>query len=968
MKVIFLLFFLLLNAILLFSQNIDSIKAIKQVDSFKLVGRKLAEKGDLGMALEFLLKAQKIAQEKLGLTSDAYVGCCDNLGIANYYLGNFEEAEKYYLEAKNLGEIVYGKNHPNYCGSLVNLAILNKSKGLFDQAESLYSEVINIFEFDLKDLSHPFYFNCLFGLANLYSQLGSYEKAEPMHLKVLSSREKLFGKENSEYAKSLSNLGVLYFEMGNFEKAESFHLEALEIRKRVQGIENPDYATSLENLAALYYEKGNYEQSETLYLESKRIIEKTLGKDHEDNFGILHNLATINMLLEKYNKAEALFLKALSVIETNFGREHPDYANCLLNFGYLNQCIGKYAKAESVFLDARKIFQNLIGTQNLEYAMCLNNLIFLYSATNNFKEAEPLINELSLLNRTLLENATKHLSEHELGKYVQMFSEGNATMLTFGKNRNSDVSNLPQIYYDNSLFYKGFLLNSSEKIKKIVGETPGAFEKFAQLKSYKYQLSQEYTVPTKDQDQTKIVSLEAKADNLEKDLVRSVSAYGPLIQQVSWKNVKEKLVANEVAIEFIHYPVIGIKSTDSIMYAALVISSVASQPHYIPLFEESQLRQLFSKRQNSELLSELYASRGATPIEKGSLEGLYELIWKPLDSLLRDVKTIYLAPTGLLHRINFDAMSVDEKLNLSDKYRLIRLGSTRSLLFPDSSKFDKNNLAILFGGVNYAMDTTLIQGNSKPFDLLSSNEINISSSFTNKSLVIGSTDWAYLPGTEMEVLQLSELFELAKFNTHKFAGNAATEESFKEIGKRELSPRVLHIATHGFFFPDSKLGHKSSNLQVQSPGKENGMVFKISDNPLIRSGLLLAGGNYAWKNGRPFKEEKEDGILTAYEISQMNLSNTELAVLSACETGLGDIQGNEGVYGLQRAFKIAGVKYIIMSLWQVPDKQTSLLMTTFYKKWLEDKMSIPDAFHATQKELRDLGLDPYQWAGFVLVE
>jgi CHAT domain-containing protein len=136
---------------------------------------------------------------------------------------------------------------------------------------------------------------------------------------------------------------------------------------------------------------------------------------------------------------------------------------------------------------------------------------------------------------------------------------------------------------------------------------------------------------------------------------------------------------------------------------------------------------------------------------------------------------------------------------------------------------------------------------------------------------------------------------------------------------------------------------------------------------MLRSGLIMAGGNAAWQ-GKQTLEGREDGILTAYEISQMNLSNTELVVLSACETGLGDIQDNEGVYGLQRAFKIAGAKYLIMSLWQVPDKQTSLLMTTFYKKWLVEKMTIPDAFHAAQKELREIGLDPYQWAGFVLVE
>jgi CHAT domain-containing protein len=194
-------------------------------------------------------------------------------------------------------------------------------------------------------------------------------------------------------------------------------------------------------------------------------------------------------------------------------------------------------------------------------------------------------------------------------------------------------------------------------------------------------------------------------------------------------------------------------------------------------------------------------------------------------------------------------------------------------------------------------------------------------------------------------------------------GYFATEESFKNIGaNNNPSQRILHIATHGYFFDDPKSTTKTIGFDNQ---KEP--VFKISEHPMLRSGLIMAGGNAAWQ-GKQTLEGREDGILTAYEISQMNLSNTELVVLSACETGLGEIQGNEGVYGLQRAFKIAGAKYLIMSLWQVPDKQTSLLMTTFYKKWMENKMTIPEAFHAAQKELRDIGLDPYQWAGFVLVE
>ena len=190
----------------------------------------------------------------------------------------------------------------------------------------------------------------------------------------------------------------------------------------------------------------------------------------------------------------------------------------------------------------------------------------------------------------------------------------------------------------------------------------------------------------------------------------------------------------------------------------------------------------------------------------------------------------------------------------------------------------------------------------------------------------------------------------------------AKEESIKRIGLTN-SPKILHIATHGYFFPDPKAKAGDSSL----PAGSQEPVFKMSDHPMLRSGLILSGGNKGWEGDRSL-EGKEDGVLTAYEISQMNLSNTELVVLSACETGLGTIRGNEGVYGLQRAFKIAGAKYLIMSLWQVPDKQTSLLMTTFYKKWLTGKKTIPNAFHEAQKQLRESGLDPYYWAGFILVE
>jgi CHAT domain-containing protein len=280
------------------------------------------------------------------------------------------------------------------------------------------------------------------------------------------------------------------------------------------------------------------------------------------------------------------------------------------------------------------------------------------------------------------------------------------------------------------------------------------------------------------------------------------------------------------------------------------------------------------------------------------------------------------------------------------------------------------NDALLFGGIQYEVDSTFL-ALAKPAETSGDLASRGGLSFAYSDSTLRGGNWNYLRWTDKEVTGLESILKGSGFQTTLRKGLTATEEEFKNIGQGKPSPRVLHLATHGYFFPDSK----QNSMEREGLG-ESEPVFKMSEHPMIRSGLILAGGNHAWKQGKPAREGMEDGILTAYEISQMNLSNTELVVLSACETGLGDIQGNEGVYGLQRAFKIAGAKYLVMSLWQVPDQETSVFMTTFYKNWLEaggpgkggNKMTIPDAFRKTQHEIRERFINPYQWAGFVLVE
>jgi CHAT domain-containing protein len=184
----------------------------------------------------------------------------------------------------------------------------------------------------------------------------------------------------------------------------------------------------------------------------------------------------------------------------------------------------------------------------------------------------------------------------------------------------------------------------------------------------------------------------------------------------------------------------------------------------------------------------------------------------------------------------------------------------------------------------------------------------------------------------------------------------ACEELFLPYLRYEQAPGVVHIATHGFAL-SADTGARNA--------PEN--AFAASDNNMSRTGLVLAGANHAWLGSLPWKG-LEDGILTAYEVSQMDFSKTELVALSACESGLGEVRGAEGVLGLQRAFKIAGAHYLVLSLWQVPDQETQEFMSLFYKKWLLEKKPVQQAFRATQAEMRRLYPSPYFWAGFVLVE
>jgi CHAT domain-containing protein/tetratricopeptide (TPR) repeat protein len=906
------------------------------------------------------LESKDIFEQKLQQSDHPFYTNCLH-GLANLYrdMGYYEKAELLFLQSIAIAEKLIGKEHPEYAIRLENLASIYWAMGNYEKAELFDLESKAVRE-KVLGKEHPHYAGSLSNLASLYIELGNYEKAEPLCLEAKEIKIKTLGKEHPDYAKGLNLLGVLYKYMGNYDKSEPLHLEAKDIYEKTLGKEHPSYASTLNDLAILYWTMGKYEKAEPLYLEATEINKKTIGKEHPDYATSLNNLASLYNNMGNYEKAEPLYLEAKAIWEKTFGKEHPTNVISLINQASLYLRMGNYKKADPLCLEAIALSEKALGKQHPDYVLVLNNLAQSYEKQTRFNETDPVLKEVLMLNQLRMANATTFLSEQELAKYALTFQNSGDQLRPFLLARHAREANpgiLPLLAYDHALFYKGFLLMAASKLNAPLDASNELKEIKRHLKGYRRRLAAEYSKPIAER--IDIAELEQKANEAEKALARSVAGYADNLRQVSWEEVKAVLKQSEAAIEFVHFKVNFPSKTDSNMYAALLLRPGIAQPLFIPLFEEKELDHLLNadKERKADYVNELYAWADRGMVQLGSAKKpLYDLIWAKINEAgLEGIETIYYSPSGVLHRLNLGAIAINDEAILSDRYNLVALNSTRQLVIPSAVNTPAND-ALLVGGVNFEVETILPALDDQPLlASRSASEVLVSSGTR------GGT-WSYLKWTEKEVERIVATIAPVGYQVDTLYGSNADEETIKAIGLGKSSPRVLHIATHGFFFPDPEAKKQEIGLDGAEP------VFKSSDNPMIRSGLILAGGNYAWQHGRAVSPDKEDGILTAYEISQMNLANTELVVLSACETGLGDIQGNEGVYGLQRAFKIAGAKYLIMSLWQVPDRETMEFMTTFYKNWLEEKLTIPDAFRKTQREMRDRFFNPYSWAGFVLVE
>ncbi len=440
-------------------------------------------------------------------------------------------------------------------------------------------------------------------------------------------------------------------------------------------------------------------------------------------------------------------------------------------------------------------------------------------------------------------------------------------------------------------------------------------------------------------DKNKKNAIDYAKENSKKDVESYLNNPVEFYNSLDWSGVNKRLLRKNRDNDYkaaLRFALMALKKAqlnpgDSSYNLRIAIGNIAHMHEMIPLFEEKQLLKLTDKQSSGsyDFVKRLYSANN----EKSSK--LYDLIWRPLEGSLKGVKRIYLSPTGLLHKISFPAICKGQNVYLCDNYNINTQSTTAKVYMPENSEIGVSITANIYGGVNYNKDSA---------------ETEI---------------WSYLDGTLTETQVINFFFEDKNIKTNYFTEDDASEENFK---KTSPECNILHLATHGFFYPSKEEEKKDTDTnEIVSRSASSGFgvyQFVKNKNPLMRSGLVLAEANDVWQ--KQYSNDNEDGVLTAYEVSTIDLRKTQLVALSACETGLGDIRGTEGVYGLQRAFKMAGAKFLIMSLWEVPDKETEEFMTTFYSKLLKLK-DIKQAFNQTQKEMR-AKYDPYYWAAFVLIE
>ncbi len=926
--------------------------------------------GEIGPSEKLLLQVLSIAETLVGERHSFYADVMQSLGLFYAETNQFSKAKMCLERSMEIRFSNYGKNNLDYAMSLLNIGVFHSSIGDFDLGYSYFNDALNIY-IDLLGKNHIELALVYYNIGNSMYVGGKYKLAEENYLEANRIMQKCYGDEHSDYARCELALGDLYLAMGNNELAENKYQTALQKFKIIYGSSHPIYANALTSLAFLQSETNRIQEAESNYLVSMNIIEKSYGLFHSDYCSLLANYGLILHAKSDFQGSIKLFNSALSILDSLYDEGYIDIANVYINLARTYTELDDLDKSGYYYLKAMNIYRiNNINMNHPDYFLLLGNLGDFHNSKSELDSARYYY-DLSMSSKIyhlskgfawLSQTGRMHFWKTNIGFFDEMvqFSIEN------------DISTY--LAYNANLISKSLLLETSRELDHAIAQSSDVEMKaqFAEMK----QLRRAYNkMQSEGSDKNDIMErFNAQTDSLDKILVNKLGEYAASKRkfEITWKDIQSNITSTEAAIEFARY----YDDKDSAYkYLALVVRPGYDYPKLVKLGKEE------------DILS-------ANQPKGQDFATLYDLVWRSVDSLLTGVNTVYYSPAGELNNLAFSALCFEAgdslvssmtaqnrgvviemegassrscKAVLMDKYTLHQITTTRYLADGTLKKERILNSTItLLGGINYTdLPATVKDVEHEESEQDFALNVNLTNRNNEKKSNRSSSGIGkpmdYLEGTRAEVTHIATQLN-GSWSVQTLSDRNASEHSLKSQMERTI-PGVLHIATHGFAFPDE--AKKESKLMEMNQTS----TYKVSEDPMVRCGLMLSGSNISW-TGNPKKmieQTGDDGILTAAEVANLDLSNTKLVVLSACETGLGKIEGSEGTFGLKRGFKLAGVEQMIVSLWSVPDKETMELMTLFYTD-LTKTLNPVISFEKAQKEMRKkYPTQPEKWAGFVLV-
>ncbi|WP_176957117.1 CHAT domain-containing protein [Mariprofundus sp. KV] len=904
------------------------------------VSRKMA---DYKKAENFFKEALTLFASTDGKHSQGYANTQNNLAGLYEETAAYSKAEALYLDALKVNSQLTGKARVNTARSHNNIGLFYQKINKFGQARKHLIKALEIYKETVGD-QDPLYAITLVNLAMVNERTQSFRLAMSQYRKaiiILKSQPNI----HPAYTSALYNLARLYMTMRDYDRAFKTIVELIDIDKRMLGEQHPIFAGDLYVLGQIQAAAGDKEATQT-FIRSSKIIKNSLGENHPSYARHINSLALRYLDEGKYKKAEPLFLQALTINRKAYGQRHSTVAFALNNLGLLNSSMNNYPKAEEYYRQAIAIQANDVNYNNLGYVLGVRkkSIEALDAFQTGQNHSDKLINALFDIS-----------SESQKLVLVMDQNWGYYGMLSLIHQQLKENDQAVRSGLDRVLARKGIVFDAQARQQKSIIDSfdPQARELWNTLNKNRTSLGALLKTSTKDGNSSKdyterIEKLQDAIAVLEGKLAAKSALLSEGFRQrkIFSSDVASRLGKGQLLVEFVKIQDVD-WSTGKFTTSRRYIAFILKADGLVTLVDLGEAEALEAKVHAA--LKPLGAIGSDSKLQEEASRSLYDLIWHPLAKTVGNAQSVIISPDGLLNLVPFNAMRDKAGKYLIESKQIAYVTTGRDLAKGNTGMKPQQ---ALFLAANPSFDLAAASGSPAS----QNSAMTRSSGFSMR--------FSQLPGTEQEAREVPALL---KGKSTIVLGKQATEASVLSA----KPSKVIHLATHGFFLQDqpSLIADNTRGAMALMDDDDDQAAPKLPkgyENPLVRSGLAMAGANHANQSSGG-----DDGLLTALEVSGMNLHATDLVTLSACETGRGEVKSGEGVFGLRRAFALAGARNLVMSLWPVSDKVTATQMKQFYQGYGQGEspaQAMRTAQLATIKLLREKKgfAAPALWAPFMV--